>query len=56
VGLMGMKAPAREGAEIFDAAGEKKIGEVTSGTYSPCLKGNYTFLVHTYVSYVLCRR
>lgn len=43
VGLLGMKAPAREGAEIFDAAGEKKIGEVTSGTFSPCLKGNCIF-------------
>ena len=39
VGIMGMKAPAREGAEIYDAAGENKIGEVTSGTFSPCLKG-----------------
>lgn len=38
VGLMGMKAPAREGAEIYDATGENLIGEVTSGTYSPCLK------------------
>jgi len=34
---MGMKAPAREGAEIFDAD-ENKIGHVTSGTFSPCLK------------------
>jgi aminomethyltransferase len=33
-----MKAPAREHAEIFDANGETKIGEVTSGTFSPCLK------------------
>jgi len=38
VGIMGMKAPAREHAEIYDAAGEEKIGEVTSGTFSPCLK------------------
>jgi len=38
VGIMGMKAPAREGAEIYDAAGENKIGDVTSGTFSPCLK------------------
>lgn len=38
VGIMGMKAPAREHAEIFDAAGEKQIGEITSGTFSPCLK------------------
>ena len=39
VGIKGMKAPAREGAEIYDAAGENKIGDVTSGTFSPCLKG-----------------
>jgi len=38
VGIIGMKAPAREHTEIFDASGEKLIGEVTSGTYSPCLK------------------
>jgi aminomethyltransferase len=38
VGIMGMKAPAREHTEIYDASGETKIGEVTSGTYSPCLK------------------
>lgn len=38
VGLVGMKAPAREHAEIYDASGENKIGEVTSGTFSPCLK------------------
>lgn len=38
VGIMGMKAPAREHTEIFDASGENKIGEVTSGTFSPCLK------------------
>lgn len=38
VGIMGMKAPAREGAEIYDATGEKQIGVVTSGTFSPCLK------------------
>jgi aminomethyltransferase len=39
VGIMGMKAPAREHTEIFDGAtGTIKIGEVTSGTYSPCLK------------------
>lgn len=33
-----MKAPAREHAGIYDAAGENKIGEITSGTFSPCLK------------------
>jgi len=38
VGIVGMKAPARSHAEIYDASGEKKIGEVTSGTFSPCLK------------------
>jgi len=38
VGIMGMKAPARQHVEIYDAAGETKIGEVTSGTFSPCLK------------------
>jgi len=38
VGIMGMKAPAREHAEIYDATGETLIGEVTSGTFSPCLK------------------
>mmetsp|Transcript_41328 Transcript_41328/g.80923 ORF Transcript_41328/g.80923 Transcript_41328/m.80923 type:complete len:414 (-) Transcript_41328:59-1300(-) len=38
VGIMGMKAPAREHTEIYDASGEKLIGEVTSGTFSPSLK------------------
>jgi aminomethyltransferase len=38
VGIMGMKAPARDHTEIFDATGETKIGEITSGTYSPFLK------------------
>jgi aminomethyltransferase len=38
VGIMGMKAPARQGIEIYDADGETLVGEVTSGTYSPCLK------------------
>jgi len=38
VGIMGMKAPAREHTEIFDATGEKKIGEITSGTFGPSLK------------------
>ena len=38
VGIFGMKAPAREHTEIYDATGETLIGEVTSGTYSPCLK------------------
>ncbi len=38
VGIMGMKAPARQHAEIYDATGEKLIGQITSGTFSPCLK------------------
>lgn len=38
VGLFGMKAPARGHTEIYDASGENLIGEVTSGTFSPCLK------------------
>lgn len=36
VGFTGMKAPAREGAEIF--VGDKLVGKVTSGTFSPTLK------------------
>eukprot|EP01083_Nonionella_stella_P136772 416352_1 len=38
VGIMGMKAPARGHTEIYDATGENLIGEITSGTFSPCLK------------------
>lgn len=38
VGIVGMKAPAREGAEVYDASGEKMIGLVTSGTFAPSLK------------------
>lgn len=38
VGLKGMKAPARDHTEIYDSTGENLIGEVTSGTFSPCLK------------------
>jgi len=38
VGIIGMKAPARDHTEIYDATGENLIGEVTSGTFSPCLK------------------
>jgi len=37
VGIFGMKAPAREHTEIYDAEGEKLIGEITSGTFSPSL-------------------
>lgn len=32
------KGIAREGTEIFDRAGHKKIGTLTSGTFSPTLK------------------
>ena len=38
VGIMGMKAPARGHTQIYDASGDELIGEVTSGTFSPCLK------------------
>ncbi|GMI00717.1 hypothetical protein TrVE_jg11091 [Triparma verrucosa] len=38
VGIAGMKAPARGHTELYDASGENKIGEVTSGTFSPTLK------------------
>lgn len=39
VGLLGRtKAPVREGAELFNAAGES-IGTVTSGTYGPTVGG-----------------
>jgi aminomethyltransferase len=38
VGIFGMKAPARSHTEIFDATGETLIGEITSGTFAPCLK------------------
>ncbi|CAB9504436.1 Aminomethyltransferase, mitochondrial [Seminavis robusta] len=38
VGIMGMKAPARGHAELYDETGETQIGEITSGTFSPCLK------------------
>jgi aminomethyltransferase len=38
VGIAGMKAPAREHTEIYDATGSTMIGEVTSGTFSPSLK------------------
>jgi aminomethyltransferase len=38
VGIFGMKAPARDHTEIYDATGETLIGEISSGTFSPCLK------------------
>jgi aminomethyltransferase len=48
VGLIGMKAPAREHTEIYDVSGEKLIGEITSGTFSPCLKAPIAMgYVHT---------
>ena len=33
-----MKAPAREDTPVYDAAGENRIGVITSGTFSPSLK------------------
>ncbi|GKY94821.1 hypothetical protein MPSEU_000447300 [Mayamaea pseudoterrestris] len=38
IGIFGMKAPARDHTEIYDATGETKIGEVTSGTFGPTVK------------------
>jgi aminomethyltransferase len=38
VGIAGMKAPARQHTEIYNEADDTKIGEVTSGTFSPSLK------------------
>lgn len=40
VGLIVEGAPAREGAIIFNEAGDKVIGKITSGCPSPCLKKN----------------
>ncbi|KAJ8609880.1 hypothetical protein CTAYLR_007508 [Chrysophaeum taylorii] len=37
VGFLGHDKPARENSKIFDAAGEKEIGVITSGSFSPCL-------------------
>jgi aminomethyltransferase len=37
VGLAGFKAPARAHTEIYDPSGATKLGEVTSGTFSPSL-------------------
>ncbi|KAL4856122.1 Aminomethyltransferase [Chlorella vulgaris] len=39
VGLVSSGAPARQHCEIVDGEG-KKVGEVTSGAFSPCLKKN----------------
>eukprot|EP00540_Astrosyne_radiata_P021484 CAMPEP_0116831376 /NCGR_PEP_ID=MMETSP0418-20121206/5302_1 /TAXON_ID=1158023 /ORGANISM="Astrosyne radiata, Strain 13vi08-1A" /LENGTH=143 /DNA_ID=CAMNT_0004460619 /DNA_START=589 /DNA_END=1020 /DNA_ORIENTATION=- len=38
VGIMGMKAPTRQGAVLKDAETDAVVGQVTSGTYSPSLK------------------
>ena len=38
VGLVIDKAPARQGTEVFAADGKTKVGVITSGTMSPCLK------------------
>jgi len=35
IGISGMKAPARDHTEIFDATGKTKIGEITSGGFGP---------------------
>ena len=40
VGLLVAGAPAREGAEIYAADGETRVGTLTSGGPSPCLKQN----------------
>jgi aminomethyltransferase len=46
VGIKGMKAPARDHTEIFDATGETKIGEITSGTFSPCLEAPIQYSIY----------
>ena len=38
VGFGGMRAPAREGAEVYSEDGETLLGRVTSGTFGPSLK------------------
>jgi aminomethyltransferase len=38
VGLVIDKAPARQGTDVFAADGKTKVGVITSGTMSPCLK------------------
>ncbi|PSC76849.1 glycine cleavage T [Micractinium conductrix] len=40
VGFITTGAPARQGVEILSADGEKKVGTITSGAFSPCLKKN----------------
>mmetsp|Transcript_11603 Transcript_11603/g.18933 ORF Transcript_11603/g.18933 Transcript_11603/m.18933 type:complete len:408 (-) Transcript_11603:811-2034(-) len=38
VGVLGMKAPAREQTELYTADGATKIGEITSGGFGPTMK------------------
>lgn len=38
VGILGMKAPAREQTEIFTPDGATKIGDITSGGFGPTIK------------------
>ena len=38
IGIIGMKAPAREHTDIFSPDGETKIGEITSGVFGPTIK------------------
>jgi aminomethyltransferase len=38
VGILGHKAPARDHTDIYNATGDVKIGQVTSGTYGPSVK------------------
>lgn len=38
VGILGMKAPARDHTDIFTVDGTTKIGEVTSGGFGPTIK------------------
>ena len=38
VGIMGVKAPARDGAEVYDESGKTKIDTITSGTFLAMLE------------------
>lgn len=40
VGFVTTGAPARQNCEIFSADGQTKVGTITSGAFSPCLKKN----------------
>ncbi|KAL4425386.1 hypothetical protein ABPG75_009402 [Micractinium tetrahymenae] len=40
VGFVSTGAPARKDVEIFTADGATKVGTITSGAFSPCLKKN----------------